>query len=388
MSTRLYWPGLLVLVFAGGCDQVPPPPKPTPPKVTVTLPVQKDVREYHDFTGTTDAIDSVEIRARVQGFLESIHFSAELDAERADSDNPINVKKGDRLFVIEQAPFQAIVQQAEASRAAALANRIEAKANFARAEDLRQRDVGAITDVQFDQLKAAYELSEARVSAAEAEVQRAEIDLAYTEIDAPITGRISRELVDVGNLVGAGEQTLLTTIVTIDPIYAYFNISEAVLLEAREQARQGHDASGKQALPVVYLGLQTENDYPHKGELDYIDTRVDPSTGTIQVRGRFPNAEAKMLPGMFARVRVVGQPHPDALLVNERALVTDLGGKYVLVVGEDNVVDKRLVQLGQLVNGMRVVTEGLQPDERYIVKGIQRARPGFPVEPSMEESKE
>ena len=404
MFTRFRWcDGALcialgLLVPSVGCDQVPEVPPPKPPQVTVALPVQKDIREYYDFSGNTEAKKSVEIRARVQGFLESIDFSADLDPNRTDRDNPVNVHKGDRLFLIEQAPFKARVNQAEAALAAAHANLIEARANFERAVEVRDLDADAISKVQFDQLNAAHEMAKAQVAAAKAEVMTAKIDLSYTEIDAPITGRISRELVDVGNLVGAGEQTLLTTIETIDPIDVVFHISEAVLQEAQESSRK-RSGSQQNVLPTVYLGLETEEGYPYKGVLTYIHNVVDPSTGTIEVRATFANPEAKMLGGNFARVRVMGQEKPDALLVDERALVTDLGGKYLLLVSDEeiekkdgkkelvaNVVTKQKVELGQLVDGMREIISGLEPTDRYIVKGIQRARPEFPVDPVMAEA--
>jgi len=389
--------GLVFAVTLVGCNQVPPVPELPPPQVTVALPVQKAVSEYHDFSGKLEAEASVEIRARVQGFLESMHFNPDIGRQDGNPDSPVNVKKGDLLFVIERAPFEARVDQAEAAVAAAKANRIEADANFKRAEDLRSRDVGAITDVQYDQLKAAAELAAAEVSAAEAELESANIDLGYTEIKSPITGRIGRNLVDVGNLVGAGEQTVLAKIVTVDPIYCYFSISERLLQQTQAEARELRKAGAENPMPTVSLGLDAEKGYSHQGVLDYISPSADSATGTFRVRGRFDNPDATMWPEMNARVRVRGELHEDVLLVDERAIVTDLGGKYLLVVADEqeierdgktavekNVVEKRLVQLGQIEGRMRVVTDGLEPTERYIVKGLQRARPGFPVDPVLE----
>jgi RND family efflux transporter MFP subunit len=227
---------------------------------------------------------------------------------------------------------------------------------------------------------------EANVKAAQAELDRARLDLGYTKVTSPIDGRVGRNLVDAGNLVGANENTLLTTVVQMDPMYVYFNVPERFLLE-----RVGERPKDERRRPDIKfrVGLVNEEGYPHEGVLDYIDNTVDPATGTIRVRGVVPNMEHLLFPGAFARVRIPEQRKAKeaALLVKERAIGTDLGGKYVLVVDEKNIVGHRPVELGGLSDGgLRVVTQGLEANERYIVTGLQRARPGRPVEPETEKA--
>ncbi|MHC4964387.1 MAG: efflux RND transporter periplasmic adaptor subunit [Planctomycetota bacterium] len=225
-------------------------------------------------------------------------------------------------------------------------------------------------------------MTTADVKAAQARVDSARLDLGYTDIRSPIDGRVSRNYVDVGNLVGAGERTLLTTVVKMDELYCYFNVPERLVLErmaARDVERR------RDPDRPFFIGLAHETGFPHEGRLDYIDNTVDTATGTITVRGIVPNDDELLFPGAFVRVRVPGGVRKDAVLVDERAIGTDLGGKYVLVVVEDNIVKHRRVTLGQLEEGMRVIEEGLGPDERYIVTGLQRARPGLPVTPKTAE---
>jgi RND family efflux transporter MFP subunit len=221
-------------------------------------------------------------------------------------------------------------------------------------------------------------MTEADVRAAQARVDTAKLDLGYTDVRSPIDGRVSRNYVDVGNLVGAGERTLLTTVVKMDELYCYFNVTERLVLEQLAKRAVGER---RDPIQKFFIGLAHEKGFPHEGRLDYIDNTVDTATGTITVRGIVPNDDELLFPGAFVRVRVPGGVKADAVLVDERAIGTDLGGKYVLVVGGDNIVEHRRVTLGQLDEGMRVIEEGLGPDERYIVTGLQRARPGLPVTP-------
>ena len=339
---------------------------PPPPEVTVSRPLKQDVTEYAEFTGTTQAEKSVDIRARVEGFLESINF---IPASM--------VKKGDLLFVIDPKPFKAKLDQALADLATAKAQLQLADATLVRKERaFKQR---AVSEVEVIQARAEKAKAQAAIQAAKATVETAQINLSYTSIHAPIGGRISRNLVDVGNLVGSGQATLLTSIVKDDPIYVYFSIAENSLLQFIKKHREYETAPDKMKDPVVYIGLANEKGYPHKGLADYIDNRVDPQTGTIQVRAVFPNADHLLVPGLFARVRIPIDTLKDALLVPEQALGSDQGGRYLLVVNDKNMVEYRKVELGSKEGDMQVIKQGLKPGDMVIVKGLQRVRPGSKV---------
>jgi len=340
-----------------------------------------ETADYADYTGTLSALESVEIRARVQGFLEKIHFQPSS-----------KVEKGQLLFEIEQAPFLARLSFATANIASRKADLALAEAQLARREDLVKR--GAITQEELDEARAEREVAAAALQEAEASVEQAQIDLAYTQIHAPISGTVGRNLVDVGNLVGASEQTLLTSIVNTDSVYAYFEISERDALEyLRDALGKGQPRTRERNYPVL-LGLLDESGFPHEGHIDYVDNSFAAQTGTIEVRGLFKNTAGVFQPGMFVRVRIEGKKE-ERLLVKERALAADLGGKYVLVVDDDNIVNIKHVKTGQIVDDMVVILpndpEGtggqdhLTSDDRYIVKGLQRARPGLPVTPQPED---
>lgn len=351
------------LFVPSGCERqteaVPPPP----PEVTVAHPIQQDVTVYYEFTGTTEAIASVEIRARVEGYLQRV--------EMKDADD---VEPGDMLFVIDPAEYQAALDRAEAELARNQAELQSATLGVERLEGLIAQ--GAVNRKELDDAYTAQAMGEAEVAAAKAAVTKAKLDLDYTQVRSPIAGRVSRSLVDAGNLVGAGERTLLTTVVQMDPMYVYFSIPERILLK-RLAARPADQRRHVEF--AFYVGLANEKGYPHEGILDYVDNTVDSGTGTIRVRGQVPNDEGLLFPGAFVRIRVPGQVNANAVLVREEAIGTDLGGKYVLVVDAEDVVHHRPVELGATEEGWRVVREGLSPDERYIVSGLQRARPGLPV---------
>ncbi len=364
--------GLAVLTSLSGCSPAQEFVEPPPPTVTVAKPLQQSITIYHEFTGTTEAIESVEIRARVEGFLDSIHFRPSDD-----------VVQGELLFVIEQEPYQADLDRAKATLQSRIADHRLAQATARRkAEALKAR---AISKLEVLQAEAEVLTAAAAIEEARADVRSAEISLSYTEIRAPISGRIGRNLVDEGNLVGAGEQTLLTTIVRYQPMYAYFTINERDLLRYQENNRRARGTYD----PIFELGLANEKGYPHRGSLDYIDNRVDEATGTITVRGEFPNQSGRMVPGLFARIRVPDPTQIEALLVPEVALGRDQRGTYVLVANSENVVEYRLLQAGaQIDDGLRVVEDGLRPDDWVIVKGIQRARPGAKVTPEQKDLKQ
>jgi len=347
------------------CDRQTPAAAPPAPEVTVALPQQRDTVVNLDFTGSLEAIESVKIQARVEGYLKSIKFEASAEVEA-----------GQPLFVIDPAPFEAALEAAEADLALRQANRDQARWDLERTEELAERQASNPKEVLDARTKLA--MTSADVKAAQARVDTAKLDLSYTDIRSPIDGRVSRNFVDVGNLVGAQERTLLTTVVKMDELYCYFNVPERVVLE-RLAVRAVEERREPDA--PFFVGLAHEKGYPHKGRLDYLDNTVNTATGTLTVRGVVPNDDNLLFPGAFVRVRFPAGIKADAVLVDERAIGTDLGGKYVLVVGGDNIVEHRRVTLGQLDEGMRVIEAGLGPDERYIVTGLQRARPGLPVTP-------
>ena len=357
----------LFLLVAIGCES-PAPPPPAPPEVTVAVPEVRDVTNQAVFNGTTVAIKSVEIVARVQGFLEQIRFKPSTF-----------VKRDQTLFVIEQAPFIARRDRAKANLESAEAGLRRAESDLARLEQAVKTN--AVSQQEVTRARAERDQAEASLLASRAELQNAEIELGYTTIKSPIEGLISRHLVDAGNLVGQTGTTVLATVRTMNPIYADFEISERQLARLLE-ARGGHDGSidvEDEASNATLLLRETEHEIA--GHIDSLDNTVDTSTGTIMLRAVFPNPDARIFPGFFVGVRIAGEILKDAIVVEERAIGTDLGGKYLYVVGEDNVVERRYVELGPEEKGAIVVLEGIKQGERYVLDGLLRARPGLPVNP-------
>jgi RND family efflux transporter MFP subunit len=361
---------LLLSLTILGCGGRPPAIAPTgAPEVVVSQPVVKEIVDYEDFTGQTRALADVEVRARVTGYLEKVLFT-----EGAE------VKKGDPLFVIDPRPYSALLHSAEGSLAQDRATLDLAKTEFARAEQLMPKNAIAGTD--YDQAKNAVEVAKARIKSSEAAVETAKLNLDFCSIVAPIDGRISRQLIDPNNMVQA-DQTPLTTIVTIDPIYAYFDEDERTMLRVRRLIRDGKVKSIRDAKISVLLGLADEEGFPHEGVVNFVDNRVDLSTGTLRLRGVFPNPKRILSPGMFVRIRVpIGDPHP-SLLISEQALGSDQGQKFVYVVNKQNEVSYRRVEVGMLQDGLRVIQKGLAAGERVVVSGLQRIRPGIKIEPKM-----
>lgn len=343
-----------------------------PPKVTVAVPVVGDVVDEKKFNGIVKPQETVDIRARVEGYLVSVHFK---DGQMVNKDDP--------LFVIEQAPYKAEWAAAKAQKDQTIAARDLAKANLDRYQKLYDKKDGTITLEEVQTKKAEYDATVARIEADDAAIQLAEIKWGYTAIRAPITGLMSRSFVDIGNLVGAGEATLLATIVQMDPIDVEFDVAEDVVLKYLEDRRTRGGPSGEST--PFYVGLKNEVGYPHKGDLNYIDNQIDRETGTANVRGSVSNNKGFLYSGQYARVKVPLDTIKDAIQVDEQALGTDLGGKYLLIVNDDNVVQQRPVVTGSLKNGLRVIREGIKPGERYILEGLQRARPGLPVNPQTAE---
>ena len=375
---------------------------PMAPPVTVAQPIIRDVAGHADFTGTSRATAEAEVRARVAGRLEEIRFKPSTFVE-----------KDQVLFVIEQTAYQAALDESRASLAAAEAELALSKSDLERIQIARETE--AVSEQDLDRAVARRDKAIAVVAGAEADLANSELNFSYTEVKAPIAGQVSRHQVDAGNLVGSGENTLLTTVRQMNPIWVYFEVPEITVLsflrllseEAAVAGRRGApDALGNRVLdeedldrnlvemteeeieqPIqILVGLADENGFPHEGRIDFIDNTVDPQTGTIQMRAVIPNEDMLLFPGLFVRVRAVGGETEDAVLVEEMALGSDIGGKYVLVVGEGNVVEQRYVQPGALQLDSTVVIEaGLDGSETYIVDGLLRARPGLPVTPMTRE---
>ncbi len=407
---------IVLILLISGCGDGNAYVAPPPPDVTVTSPERRSVTSYLEYTGMTQAVESVDIRARVKGFLKERHFKEGSDVE-----------KGQLLLTIDEEPFRVQLELAKANLSeaeAALKGAEQSKAREVsqaqlvldqsllvlsrieetRARNLVQRQAGSREEfdraeanrkkseaqieadrARVEQAKADYETNilsaQAKVDSARSAVRSAAIDLGYCRMYSPIDGRISRALVDVGNLVGDAQNTVLATIVKTNLIYAYMSISEADLLLFKKMVREGKRADYRTEAMPLELGMGDERGFPHQGRVDYADPGIDPGTGTIRSRGIFPNPDGTIVPGSFVRLRVPFETKGDALLVPERALGADQAGRYLLVVGKDNVVERRAVQVGTGVGDLRVVEGKIGPKDLVVVEGLQRARPGLKVNP-------
>jgi RND family efflux transporter MFP subunit len=366
----------VVLLLLVGCSEGPQKQAsaPPPPTVTVASAVKRVVIDEDEYVGRFVPIDSVEVRARVSGYLDRIDFT---DGQM--------VKQGDLLFIIDKRPFQTALDQANANLAQAQANLAFAEADLARGAQLvRER---TITEQTFDQRTQIKRVAEASVQAQQAAVRQASLDIEFTELRAPVAGRIGDRRVSPGNLVTGGttgNTSLLATIVSTDPIRFEFTFDEASYLRYERLARGGRDVTSREGSVVVALKLLDEQDFQHQGRLDFVDNVIDRSSGTIRGRAVFSNPDGVFTPGMFGRVRVPGSPSYNASLVPDAAIGTEQTRKYVLVVDADNVVHMKYVTLGQSFNNLRVIKSGLQDDDRVIVNGLMRARPNQKVNPQNE----
>jgi len=359
-------------VALAGCGEgAPKQAAPPPPAVTVAKPQKQTVTDYDEYVGRFIAVDSVEIRSRVSGYLDKVHFK----------DGQI-VKQGDLLFTIDRRPFETALAQARATLAQAKANLAFAESDLARASQLvRDR---TITEQTFEQRTQAKRVAEASVAAQEAAVRQTELDIQFTELRAAVTGRIGDRRVSEGNLVTGGtggNTTLLATVVSIDPIRFEFTFDEASFLRYERLSNVGKDINSRGTGVEVGVRLIDESDFKHAGKMDFIDNVIERASGTIRGRAMLTNPEGVFTPGMFGRVRVPGSPPFEALLLPDAAIGSEQVRKYVLVVDNENAARMRYVTLGQTVGELRVIKEGIGPDDRVIVNGLMRARPGAKVTP-------
>jgi RND family efflux transporter MFP subunit len=360
---------LLLGVLTLGRSSKPPAPPPLQAVTVATVP-ERNITEWDEFTGRLEAVDAVEIRPRVSGYIRRVTFN-----------EGNGVKKGQVLFEIDPRPYQAELAGAEADLERARSAATLAASEVQRAG--RLVEVQAISREEFDTRTSAEAQGNASVRAAEAAVATARLNLEWTSVRSPIAGRVSRAEVTPGNLVQAGaETTLLTTVVSVDPIYAYFEGDEQTYLKYAALARDGSRPNSRDNRSPVYLGLANEEGFPHRGYVDFVDNQLNPEAGTIRLRAVFSNKDHLFTPGLFAKIRLVGSGTYPATLVLDRAVGTDQDKKFVLVLKPDSTVDYRSVQLGRLVDGFRVVSSGLEPGEQIVINGLQRVRPGMKVAPT------
>jgi multidrug efflux system membrane fusion protein len=362
--------GMLAFVLtSAGCSGAAQPKAPAPVQVSVADVVCKQLGETDEFTGRLEAVNTVEVRPRVAGYLQSVHFK-----------EGAIVRQGDLLFQIDPRPFQAEVDRLKGDLAQAKAELSRARSDFQRAERLHNNDGMSIEE--YDRRAAVRNQTEARIASTEAALRGAELNLEFTRVIAPITGRVGRAEITEGNLVESGGAQVrpLTTLVSLDPIYAYFDADEQTYLKyahlAETQGVNSHELRN-----VAFLGLADEQGFPHLGRVNFVDNQVSSATGTIRVRATFPNKNLALTPGLFARVRLQASGTYRGCLAKDEAVVTDLNQKYVLAVGKNNTLEYRAVKLGPMTEGLRMVREGLQQGDSIVVNGVQRVRPGMVVTP-------
>ncbi len=362
---------VLIAVTLSGCGDKPPAPAAAAaPPVTIAQPTKRTVTDWDEFTGRFEAVEEVQVRARVGGFVNSVEFR-----------DGAFVKTGDLLYVIDSRPFEAVAQQADGQLADARAKAELAKRELDRGLNLVQ--TSAVSEQVVDQRRQALQAAKAAETQAEGLLKAAQLNIEFSHVVAPIDGRVSRHLVSVGNLVQGsdGASTLLTSIVSLDPIYIYFDVDEATYLKDNRLYFEGKRPSSRDTPNPVQVTLTGETKPSREGKMDFIDNRLDVSTGTLRQRAVVPNKDYSILPGQFGRVRLIGSAPYEALLIPDVAVATDQTRKIVFVVKDDDTVEARAVTLGPLDDGLRVIREGLKPEDRVIVEGLQRARVGAKVSP-------
>jgi RND family efflux transporter MFP subunit len=345
---------------------------PPPPPVSVAVPVKKEVKEWDSFTGRFEAKEKVEVRSRVSGYLEKVHFK----------DGDI-VEKGAVLFTIDPRPFDASVREAEAALKSAENRRALANTEFARAQKLNEQ--GFASKQILDQRRESKQTSSADVEAAKARLEQAKLDREYATIKAPITGRISRTLIDEGNLVTGGTQgaSVLTNIVSLNPIYFYFDVDEQTYLKYARLAASGERPSSRQNPNPVHVELADSQTYDYIGYMDFVDNALNESSGTMRGRAVFENPNYTLVPGMFGRARILGSGSYNAILIPDEAVGSDQSRNFVYVVGDKNMITTKNITLGPMIEGLRVVRSGLKGDEKVVINGVQMLRDGMPVTPEM-----
>lgn len=367
MRRNLILGALSMLLLAGCTQQVPPPMAPKPAEVLVSLPIRKEVIDFEEFSGRTEAMAAVEVRARATGYLANVSFREGME-----------VKEGQVLFTIDSRTYEAEWARADQTV-------VQNEARVKRLEQDHQRALRSpqsLSQKELDTVIGDLEEARATVGSAKANRELAKLNLSFTKVTAPISGVIGRRLVDPGNLVKADE-TPLATIVTLNPLYVYLAIDERTMMRFRRLVQEGKIVTGDKMQVPFQIGLADDSGYPFHGAIDFVDNRIDPATGTLRLRGTVPNPKGLITPGQFVRIRLqIGTPY-SATLVAERALSTDQGKKFVYVVNEKNEAIYRPVKIGLLQDGMRVVEEGLSADERVVISGLQRVRPGAKVEAKM-----
>ncbi len=358
---------IIALGLAGCGEKSPAAAPPALPAVTVAKPIHKTIAEWDEYTGRFAALETVEVRARVSGFIESVHFK----------EGQI-VKKDDLLFVIDRRPYQIAVDQAKADLQRAQAKLDNALTDLQRAQPLVSNNT--LTQREFDARQSAQRDAAGQVASAQAGLQQAELNLDWTSVRAPIGGRISDKRVDAGNLITGGQTgaTLLTVIVSIDPIHFVFDGSETDFIRYLRLAAKGERQSSRDAQNPVLVRLADETEFTHAGKMDFVDNAINPKTGTIRGRAIFDNKDGLLTPGFFGRLRLFGGEH-DGLLIPDAAVASDQGNKIVFAVADDGAVSAKRVELGPIVDGLRVVRSGLDASDRIVIDGLQRARPGQKV---------
>jgi membrane fusion protein, multidrug efflux system len=371
MARLVYGISLLLIAHVlGSCDRKPAADgSPLPSPVTVARPIEKTITEWDEYTGRFTAVETVDVRARVSGFIDSIHFK----------EGQV-VKQGDLLLVIDPRPYTFAVEQTKADVERAKAKLEIASLDVQRAEPLLRSQ--AVTGREFDTRRATERDAAAQVASLEAAEKQAQLNLEWTQVRAPITGRISDKRVDAGNLIAGGQTgaTLLTVIVSIDPIHFVFDGSEADFLRYTRLSATGARPSSRDVQNPVAVRLADESDYKHQGRMNFVDNVLNPRTGTIRGRAVFDNKDGLLTPGYFGRLRLFGGEH-SALLVPDSAIASDQSRKILFTVAEDGTVGEKVVELGPMVDGLRVIRSGLAPTDRIIIDGLQRARPGQKVKP-------
>jgi RND family efflux transporter MFP subunit len=362
---------LLAVALSGCGDKPPQPAAAAAPPVTVAQPTKRTVTDWDEFTGRFEAVEEVQVRARVGGFVTNVEFK--------DGDM---VHTGDLLYLIDSRPFEAVAEQADGQLADARAKAELAKRDLDRGLALVQ--TSAVSEQVVDQRRQALQAAHAAETVAAGALKAAQLNIEFTHVLAPLAGRVSRHLVSVGNLVqgsDAGGGTLLTSIVSLDPIYIYFDVDEATYLKNNKLWFEGRRPSSRDTANPVQVTLTGETKPSHEGKMDFLDNRLDLSTGTLRSRAVIPNKDLSILPGQFGRVRLIGSAPYEALLLPDTAIATDQSRKIVFVVKDDNTVEAKPVTLGPLDEGLRVIRDGLKPEDKVIVNGIQRARVGAKVTP-------